>query len=500
MTLPRSGYVSGQAFVQSLTPWTVRRISVPGGVSNDWPPEVDAGRLEAYAEYEALIENRPWEVFSRLSLRADQAERIVLALSMPELVCNVWADALWGENAPDITFPSDTTREAWDAIWAENGGDDELGWQAIFGAAFSGTGVEHVYRDDDGTVRIESIPPSIFFPTLRRGSSRQIETVTLAWEEDRPAADNRTAPWQIRKDYWLEGEQLVIQTRERKGGETSWREVDTLRPDGVGFIPFVDYHAKRWRGRFWGVSEVERNRSLFAEIDAGLSRLGTSLEYHGEPTLQVPASVLFGGVLPKGADRVIGIRDPAEAPIARYITYDSQIDGQLGEIDKIVDLVLLTSEIQKAYTGDAEGTAESGTALRLRLQGYMKKVGRWTRIDADRIRRLADMALQLSGVGDEAQRIAKYTAGNPLPVDDEQEVRILSMMLADGTISRKTYMMQTRRFDDVDAELEQIDQEQGQVAPTSGFGLPTLPTPTVSVPAGLGVSPAGTPPESRPGG
>lgn len=500
----RSGYSSGQPIVESLTPWNVRKITVPGGSGGDWPAEVDADRLERYADYTALIENRPTDVFSRLALKPGQSDRLVLALSLPELVCNVWADALWGENVPDVTFAQDGTRELWDGIWTDNGGDDELGWQAIFGAAFSGTGVDHVYREDDGRIRIESISPGIYFPTLRAGSSRDVIAVTLAWEEDRPQG-SKTKAWQIRKDYSLEGDQLVIVSRERARGETAWTPLAELRPDGVDFIPFVDYHAKRWRGRFWGVSELARASSLYAEIDAALSRLATTLDYHGEPTLQVPASVLFGGVLAKGADRVIGIRDPAEAGIARYIEYGGQLSGQIQELEKLIELVLLTSEIQQTYVGGGDGGASSGTALRLKLQGYLKKVGRWTRIDADRIRRDADLALRLAGVGDEAQREAKYTAGNPLPVDDEQEIRILSMMKADGTISRKTYMAKTRRFDNVDEEIKQIEREAGEAAPTSGFGLPigALRSP-VAAPPGLAAGGAaavaeGVPPELRPG-
>lgn len=510
MTL-RSGFISGQPIVEGMTPYMIRSISVPGAATNDWPPHVDRDRLASYDDYTALIENRPTDVFARLQLRTDQVTRIVLALALPELVCNVWADALWGENVPGITFDQDTTLELWDGIWRDNGGDDELGWQAIFGAAFSGTGVDHVYRDDDGTVRIETISPAIYFPTLRPGSSRQIETVTLAWEEDRPEGSGAALKaWQVRKDYELDGEQLVITSRERKSGETGWRPAGELRPDGVDFLPFVDYHAKRWRGRFWGVSELARNMSLFSEIDAALSRLGTTLDYHGEPTLQVPASVLFGGTLTKGADRVIGIRDPAEADIARYITFDGQLDTQIAEIEKVIDLVLLTSEIQKAYVGDADGGSPSGTALRLKLQGYLKKVGRWTRVDADRIRRDADLGLRLADPGlSEEQRIPKYTSGNPLPIDDEQEVRILSMMLGDGTISRETYMEQTRRFDDVAEELKKIDDEAGQTAPTSGFGLPTgipitvpglQPPPAAPVAAPAGLVAGGIPPETRPGG
>lgn len=500
MTTPmRSGFISGQPMVESMTPWTVRTITLPGGQTRDWPPDVDTDRLQAYRDYVALIENRPADVFGRLQLRPEQTDRLILALALPELVCNVWADALWGENAPDITFAQDGTRETWDQIWTANGGDDELGWQAIFGAAFSGTGIEHVYRDDDGTVRIESIPPGIFFPTLRRGSSRQIESVTLAWEEDRPVDSSRLKTWQIRRDYALDGDQLVILTRERAQGETSWNELGELRPEGVDFLPFVDYHAKRWRGRFWGVSELSRASTLFAEIDAALSRLATTLDYHGEPTLQVPASVLFGGVLPKGADRVIGIRNPDEAPIARYIEYGGQLDSQIRELEKLIDLVLLTAEIQKTYTGDEAGGASSGTALRLKLQGYLKKVGRWTRVDADRMRRLTDFGLRLAGVTDAAQRVATYTAGNPLPVDDEQEIRILSMMKADGTISRRTYMQLSRRFDDVDEEIAEIDKEAGEASSTSGFGLPGGIT---RAPAGLGpqLIGEGAPPEARPGG
>jgi hypothetical protein len=475
--MTRGGFAAGSALIEGITPYTVRRISVGDAIQGrDWPATIDADRLKAYGDFESLVTSQPWEVFDRLTLRPGQEERVVLSVALPELLCNVWADGLYGESAPEITFPADATRDTWDAIWSDNGGDDVLGWEATFATAMRGTGVIHVFREDDGRVRLEPISPGIYFPQLRNGSSRDVEAVRLAWEEDRADPDSdRSEIWQIKRLYQLDGEQLVVTTLERKSGSsTGFAVVDEERPEGVDFLPFVDTHAKRWDGRYWGISELARSMSLFAEIDQRWSQIGEILDYHGDPMLQVPASMLSGSTLAKGNQRALGLRDPREAYVARYITFDGKVADQIATIEKLVSTILLTNEVEEAYFGQIEGGSPSGTALRLRLQNYVKKVGRWERKDDERLRRLADLALRLADVTEAEARIPKIDRGSPLPADEEQEGRVLQSWQKAGLLSRKTTLRLSRLVDDPEEELRAIDADQP--APGSAQGLPAPDT------------------------
>jgi hypothetical protein len=484
----RGGFASGSAIVQGITPYVARQITIPGQLEpRDWPPFVDHERLSAYEDCEALVEARPWDAFDRLQLRTDQSERVVLAMALPELLCNVWADALYGENAPEVDFAADTTRETWDRIWSDNGGADVLGWEETFSTAMRGTGVVHVYRDDDEQVQLEPISPALYFPRLKPGSARIVEGVRLAWEEDRADPDAAQADtWHVKKTYELVGGQLEVATMERRANaQTAFREIERVTMEGVDFVPFVETHAKRWTGRYWGVSELTRSMSLFAEVDARLSQISEILDYHGDPMLQVPASVLMGGELAKGNQRVIGLRDDKQTYMARYITFDGMISQQLAEVDSIISKILLVNEVEEAYFGQIEGGSPSGTALRLRLQNYVKKAGRWQRKDGARLEQLADFALRLEDPGlDEEARRAVITFGSPLPADEEQEARIEAGLVSAGLSTRKTAITRLRRVEDVDAELAAIDADQA--APGSDQGLP-LPAAPGLAEAGLGV-------------
>jgi hypothetical protein len=486
--------------VLSLTPYRSTTFTPPSG-RDDWPPTIEQERLDRYLAYEALVENKPWDVFASLRLTPDQMTKVVLAVALPELLCNVWADALYGsEEPPNVNFATSSTSDRWAEIWKANGGDDVLGWEGIFSTAFRGVGVWKLRRareDEDRPeeIVIEEIVPSIYFPKTRR-DGRTLESVTLAYEEDRSEpGDDKTDVWQRKEEHTIEGGQYVIRylTRPAKDARGGWIEwLPEERPDGVDFLPFVETHAKRWSGRYWGMSELERNLTLFDEIDDRLSAIGEILDYHGSPILQVPKSTLFGGVFYKGADRTIGVANADEAGIARYVTYDAQASSQFGAVDKAIELAFLTSEVPPTYFGMLEGAVYSGSALRLRLQNYLKKAARWQRKDEARLHALIHHALRLDGFpeGDElVPETVEY--GDPLPADDLENSQIENSLFAGRLSSQETSIRRLRRVPpkDVPAEIARIDADQEKT------GAQAQTRAAVQPPAGLGeLAPGSTTP------
>jgi hypothetical protein len=473
--------------VASLTPWQTTTIEQPEQ-RKDWPPYIDAERLVAYEAFTALIENRPWEVFDRLDLTAEQREKISLAVALPELLCNVWADAVWSD-PPTIEFPTDALDTAWSQIDKANEWTEAGAWESVFDTAAYGHSIVRLRRDESRTARygspvvIEEIHPSIYFPTMKAGSSRQVESITLAWEEDRSAPDSdKVDPWQVREFHRIENGVYTITLQERRprssilGGETDFREIAREVTD-LDFLPFVDMHAKRFVGRYWGMSEVGRNLSLFDEVDSNLSNIAEVLDYHGKPMLQTPADWLYGGSLTKGNDVAHGVRREELANVARYITYDGQLEPGLAELDKVIELIFLTSEVPRTYFGLGElGQSPSGTSLKLQLQNYVKKAGRWQAAETRRTRELAWMALRIAGVNvDVTTQEAKVTHGSPLPVDDEQEARIETALYTAGLTSKELAVRRLRRVpaDEVDDELARIEDEEPE--PPSMLPVPRIP-------------------------
>lgn len=465
-----------QPIVMGLTPYTRSTLKLHE-LRSDWPPTRDEERLTAYSLYTALIENRPSDVFDDLRGREDQSDKISLALALPELVTSVWADAVWSD-PPTIELQASGAEDRWQAIDTANDFSEIGGWESVFGAAGWGTSVLRLRRDETRTARwdtdvvIEEIDPAIYFPVLKRGSARDVESIVLAWSEDRSDPDAEKADiWQVREVHDVVNGQYQIERFERREGgpfsRDSWRSVKFEQPAGVDFLPFVDLHAKRWRSRYWGVSELARNVTLFDEMDNTLSNIAEILEYHGKPMLQVPASVIYGGTLTKGADRAMGIRRPEDKDIARYITYDGQIDAQLADLDRLLELALLVSEVPRTYfgVGVAAQSAPSGTSLKLQLQNYLKKADRYQRAESKRLRELVPMALALDGKvakGRLLDMMPKITHGSPLPADDEQEARIEQGLFGAGMSSLELSLRKLRRVpaDEIDDEIARIEDEK----------------------------------------
>jgi Phage portal protein, SPP1 Gp6-like len=471
----------GSPVVAGITPFVERRAVVPSGGASDWPPDIDTDRLAAYADYIALVENRATDVFTDLGLAPDEETKLAIAVALPELLCNVWADAVWGdedERGVSVELPTNRAQDKWDLV-AEAVDLEMIGWESVFGTAARGTSVLQIGRDESALDRtgseitVTEISPSIFFPRLRYGSAREIESVVIAWSATNPDDNN---VYQYRELHRVERAQYVISYQYRKVGDTPWRELKPdVAPIGVDFLPFIDMHAKRWGGRYWGLSEIGRNMALFDEIDNTLSNIAQILEYHGAPVLQVPAAVVTAGTLYKGASKAIGIRNPAEAEIARYITYDGQLATQMASLDKNIELALLVSEVPRSYFADPNGGSPSGTAMRLRLQNYLKKVGRYRRIETRRIRALADMVLRLDDAGsgsgpriaDLKDRKPAVTYASPLPADELQDAQIEEGLVGAGLSSRETSITRLRRVDDVPAEIAKIDADQEKAQSTN---------------------------------
>lgn len=465
-----------QPILLGLTPYTKTTITIEGLRTPDWPPYIDSARLGLYEDFTALIENRHQDVFASLQLATSQKEKIALAIALPELLCNVWADAVWSD-PPTIEYGTTVLDDRWSVIDKATDFSESAAWESVFGAAGWGTSVLYLRRDESridefGTsVVIDEIDPAIYFPILKPGSSRELQAVTLAWEEDRSTREDKPEVWQVREYHFVAEGQYTIVTQERRqasglSGDV-FRTVKTEQPDGVDFLPFVDMHAKRWRGRYWGVSELSRGMGLFDQIDNTFSNIAEILEYHGKPMLQVPASVIYGGILQKGADKTIGIRRAEDANIARYITYDGQITAQLQSLDKLIESLFLTNEVPRTYFGlGTESAPPSGVSLKLQLQNYLKKAGRWQRNETNRLNRLLPMALKLDGVvsADVLKNATpEITHGSPLPADDEQQVRIVTAAESAGILSKKSAVRVMKRLGyvtDVDEELADIEDEK----------------------------------------
>lgn len=467
----------GSPIIAGITPYSVVRVDPYAEIrASDWPPYIEDARLQKLRDFTALLENRPAEVFADLALAESQSSKILLAAALPELLATVWADAVWTD-PPTIELPSTTADDRWAAIDTANDWTEIGAWESVFATAGWGTSILYLTRDPerqerlglDSDVKITEIDPAIFFPVLRGRSSREFESVVLAWTEDRsdPGSD-RVNHWHVRELHEVIAGQYTITYQERRAegaaARNAFQTTGEERPEGVDFLPFVDMHAKRWRGRYWGVGELERNLSLFDDVDNTLSNVAEILEYHGKPMLQVPASVIYGGTLTKGADKTLGIRRPDEATIARYITFDGQLATQMASLDKTIELILLTAEIPRAYFGTGNDAAPaSGVAYKLQLQNFLKKAARYQRAESQRSRTLIPMALRLDGMaGDGAALMPKITHGSPLPADDEQDARIEQGLYAAGMTSLELSLRKLRRVpsDEIDDEIARINEDK----------------------------------------
>ena len=144
----------------------------------------------------------------------------------------------------------------------------------------------------------------------------------------------------------------------------------------------------------------------------------------------------------------------------------------------------LTPQWVGVVTGDSEGLAISGTALRLRLLPTTKagngKVRPWNVIP-----RVLSLAAQVDalheddgGLGNEwhdPEALPTVVRADPLPVDEVEESQVQSTLLTAGARSLKTAVKaQHPRWtdDEIEAEVDAIREERKTSGPSLGFGGP----------------------------
>ena len=455
-----------------------------------WPPEGHTQRLENYARYRALFFGRHDEVFARVQSWLDKEvdkTMVYIVANFAGLISKICADLLFGEPIKAVVGKSESPEQnAVDNILADNNLHTvnyemalSSSWRgdAVYKARF---GKYRSWKDTEQAI-IESVPSGVFFPHLNGDNIQEMTGATLAWEKK---SGNKKylrkeihEPGLIRNELWyLDGSKpkykVALKTLDEYAGVLDMQE--------TGYLGLLVEHVPNWRldDMFWGISDYVDLESMFDELNNRVSKISRILDKHSDPKLILPAGVMSWDAVrkrwyvEKEDLQVIEVgEDAATGDLPKYLVWDAQLEAAFKQIDKLLDLLMMMSEVSPAAFGmDKNGIAESGRALKFKLLRTLSKVNRKKLYFDQGLKNILYAAQVLDvthGKGSYDPQVPRIEWADGLPADPVEQSEIETNRLAAGNTSLESSVRRMDRLEgaDLKEELDRIKGEKAQVQP-----------------------------------
>lgn len=217
----------------------------------------------------------------------------------------------------------------------------------------------------------------------------------------------------------------------------------------------------------FGISDYTAINSIVEKLMWRFSCIDNVLDKHAEPSMSGPSSAM-------DFDEKMGVyylnlgkyfaRDSSESPDLSYITWDGNLESSFKECEMLFNQLYILSEMGQAFA-DAGGGDSSGTALKLRLVSPRVKAARLAKLNDSRVKNIICTICRLNGVSVECDGITLHW-NDGLPQDDAELIQVLSLAVQNKIMSQYSAMKRLGLSDEeVEAELEQISEEQSAAQP-----------------------------------
>ncbi|TYS60480.1 phage portal protein [Sutcliffiella horikoshii] len=473
-------------------------------VGGYFPPEDHEERIKRYVENKKLFKGEHFEVFQdqRKHFSKKQEELLYLAVNLPAIICKKSADFLFGEPCAFNAGNDDNSNEqkALERIYYQND-FNILNYESALGSAYRGDSFIKLRYGQrwDGLIKDKNIDPyrvfiesqnaEYVFPETLQTDAKTIFCYHIAF----PVKEKR-----ITTRYFLKVEShypgLIVYreyelspfTTDVKGNVTQYKIIaevkDSIREVKTGLpFPLVVHIPNYSLDDEWqGIDDLSEHKSLFDEVNMRLSLIAEILDKHSDPAMAVPTGSLGedeqgNPIFHAGRDKIFEYEKGDAEP--KYITWNGQLDAAFKELEKLLDIIFILTEIPPVVLGkDNSGTSgSSGLSIKWRMNSILSKVNRKRQYFEKAHKRILLIAqlLEHKKMSPDYQIIENprilYKDGLP---DDEMEKANIANMRTGGmpTKSQKTAIMEMDGLTEEQAEkeIQRIREEEQQASFVSG--------------------------------
>ncbi len=463
-----------------------------GLINEKWPPDEHLERLEDYKKYRQLFKGKHQFVFPRIDawLSKEMDKTIIyIVCNYAGLISKICADLLFGEPVRFVAGEEDSREQKALENIVSNNQLHIKNYEMALSASWRGDTVlkarfgKRRNWDEEQQAIIETVPADYFFPHLNGDNVQEMTGATLAWvkknKDDKKEYLRKEIhePGLIRNELWL----LDGETVKRRVPLSTFPEYAELEEEQeTGYPGLLVEHVPNWRldDMFWGISDYYDLESMFDALNNRVSKIDAILDKHSDPKLILPPGSMEYDertgryYIEKEALQCMEIDEQSDAKdLPRYLVWDAQLDAAFRQIDKLLDLLMMMSEVSPAAFGlDRQGVADSGRALKFRLIRTIAKINRKQLYFDQALKNILYAAQVLDvthGKGRYEPAVPHIEWADGLPDDPMEWAEVESTRMMSGTTSRESAV---RRLDNLEGEAlrQELERIEGDRAATAG--------------------------------
>lgn len=450
-------------------------------------------RILRYKENMMLYKGKHYELFKKYSLKPYSS--LYVSVNLASLIAKKSADLLLGEAVQVSAGKRDNSPEqvALDRIVESNHMNivnyESALTNAIKGDAFYKVRYGQEYGGalppelDEPRIIIENVNADYVYPETSIYDRHKIEKYHICV----PVHDEENERWMLMVEtheagviYYHDYDLKVTKTDVHGIPQeyTLGHPINEMVKVHTGVnIPLVVHVPNTATDTWEGMDDLSEHKSIFDEINNRMTQIASILDKHSDPALAVPSGLLAEDqdgrpIFRVARDKVFEVMGKDDI-IPQYITWNSQLSEAYNEIDRLVDLLLMSAEIPKVAlgSGDAGTSGSSGLAIKFRMHSLLSKINRKRQYYSKGLKQvfyIAQLLEQALGVADYEMTVPILDFKDGLPKDDLQEANIMAIRTGGvATISQKSAMMYLDGLSEeqADAEIERIREESKANSP-----------------------------------
>lgn len=454
-----------------------------------FPKNGDKERLRKYDYFDKIYSGDHYDAFSIKGEKnftdAYRRLRYVVA-NFGGLTSRVVADMLFGENIT-VDFKNNDTQKWVDGLFEQNHLLNQF-YESALGNSRRGDDVFKIrigkrnplQKNAKPEIIIEQIGPSLYFPEFDKTAARNQTTKDVI--VNRIFNGNKVY---LHKETHIPGE---IYSEVYEYNPDSQTIGMTMKPENFGIatqeFTKIDrslvFHVPNVRDAtgFWGTSDYADLTPLFFALNNRLTKTDNILDKHSDPILAVPPGVINeDGSINKVALGMFEVdSDNPGFNKPEYIVWNANLEAAEKQIDKLLELLFMLSEIAPATMGMDKngGQAESGRALKFKLLATIRKRNRKMRYYDQMIKDMLTTSLELGqawgikidGISAQPER-ATIIWGDGVINDPIEAVETATMRIDAGLSSRADEIskLDNKTPDEARAKVKEIDEESAPALP-----------------------------------
>jgi len=453
-----------------------------------WPPPCELLRLDLYCKNKELFEGEHAKVYENSFRRIqrvignfDDVISYGVIANYQKMISIKTADFLWLEPPKIKAGDADSPEQKAVEMITENSDLHNTGYENTIDISRYGDGLLLIYKEGDHGM-IDVTQPSIWFPVVDSVNIKKTLYHVLAWVTEGKKDDKYLNIQIHEKGFYTEKVCELITScnnsivKDAIGDTISESVIQT----GLDDFAVVQTSNIITSDRCHGMDDYTDVDSIISEILIRVSQISRVLDKHAAPSVQGPAGALeydeetgqyrlkLGNYFPRnGTDDV-----PIE-----YITWDGQLSASFTQLEKLINMLCVISEMGTAIfdTADNTGSAASGTALRLRYMSLLAKVKRVAMRYTPALKKAIKLCSQLGGRGivNLSDANISITWQDGLPNDDKERADIANIRTGGkATMSQQEAIMYLDDKDEKQAaasmELITADEASSMMYSVSG--------------------------------